>query len=79
MERNLKNVVLADLDKEQNKKKSKKKIFLFEVHDFLEVRNVIVHNDSHPSEQYFERMRVYNQKLCLNTAMLRLRLIFRSC
>lgn len=35
---------------------------LFEVHDFLEVRNVIVHNDGHASEHYVERMSFYNQK-----------------
>jgi len=34
---------------------------LFQVHDFLEVRNIIVHNDGYSSEQYVERMGVYNQ------------------
>lgn len=34
---------------------------LFEVHDFLEVRNVIVHNDGHASDQYHDRMSGYNQ------------------
>lgn len=34
---------------------------LFEVHDFLEVRNVIVHSDGHASQHYVERMKNYNQ------------------
>jgi hypothetical protein len=34
---------------------------LFEVHDFLEVRNVIVHSDGHASDQYLERMSSYHQ------------------
>lgn len=41
---------------------------LFEVHDFLEVRNVIVHNDGYASEHYIERMSVYNQKTLLEGA-----------
>ena len=38
---------------------------LFEVHDFLEVRNVIVHSDGYASEQYLERMSIYNQPTLL--------------
>jgi hypothetical protein len=34
---------------------------LFQVHDFLEVRNVIVHSDGHASDQYLNRMSGYNQ------------------
>jgi hypothetical protein len=34
---------------------------LFEVHDFLEVRNIIVHNDGHASTHYFDRLKSYNQ------------------
>jgi hypothetical protein len=34
---------------------------LFQVHDFLEVRNVIVHSDGHASDQYLDRMSGYEQ------------------
>ena len=42
---------------------SKKSPFtLSEVHDFIEVRNIIIHNDGHANEQYFERLKDYNQE-----------------
>jgi hypothetical protein len=43
----------------------KSPLTLFEVHDFLEVRNVIVHSDGYASSQYLQRMKSYNQQTLL--------------
>lgn len=35
---------------------------IFEVHHFLEVRNIIVHNEGHASKLFFQRLNSYDEK-----------------
>lgn len=44
-------------------------ISLQEMHDFIEVRNVIVHSSGTASKQYYERMSVYEEKPLLENAL----------
>lgn len=41
---------------------TKSSMTLFEVHDFFEVRNVIVHNDGTAGQLYFPRMKNYKEQ-----------------
>jgi len=45
---------------------SKSPVTLFEVHHFLEVRNIIVHNEGHASKLFFERLKNYFELSPLN-------------
>jgi hypothetical protein len=40
---------------------SKSPMSLFEIHDFIETRNVIVHGDGAAGELYYDRMRIYGK------------------